>query len=259
MNLKKCLGIAVLAVLSVSAYAQDASETEGKNNWGAQLRQSPFGLGLDLQTKYMWRGMEMMTEDSAPVLFPSLSYSTGGLYLYAMGGYAINGKYAEVDLGISYTLSSFTLGFNDYYYPTVDSNEDKYLGGGKHTGHWFEACLSFAPEKVPFTATLSNFFAGADKYLDDKGKEKQAYSTYLEVGTYYDFLHSNRLALTVGAALNKSCYNGYAHDFSVCNTELKYTYNVEFKSGWTLPLSVAYIYNPVYDKSFVNFTANFAF
>lgn len=246
-----------ISLFVTNARAENVSEN--KNNWGARLRESPFGLGLDVQTKYVWRGIEMMTTEAAPVLFPSLNYSTKGLYLYAMGGYAINGKYAEVDLGISYTLDAFTLGINDYYYPTVNSSEDEYFGKWKHTGHWIEACLTYAPEKIPVFATLSNFFAGADKYIDVKGKEKQAYSIYLEVGSYYDFLRHNRLTLTVGAALNKSCYNDYDHDFSICNTELKYTYNVEFKSGWTLPLSVAYIYAPLYNKSFVNFTANIAF
>lgn len=220
---------------------------------------SPFGLGLDVQTKYMWRGMEMMPDESTPVLFPSINYSWSGLYVYAMGGYAINGKYAEVDLGVSYTVSDLMLGVYDYYYPTLDSKEDKYLGGGKHTGHWLEACLNYAPTKIPLIVTVSNFFAGNDKYVDKEGKEEQAYSTYVEVGTYYDFLDQNRIALNVGAALNKSCYNNYEHDFSVCNLELKYTHTVPFKSGWSLPLNVAYIYNPVFDKSFVNFTANFAF
>jgi len=259
--MKRYLFAASLCILvgSTVAHAQDATENDGKNNWGGKLIKSPFGLGLDVQTKYMWRGMEMMTEDSAPVLFPSVNYSYKGLYMYAMGGYAINGKYAEVDLGISYTWNDLNVGFNDYYYPTVDSKEDKYLDGGKHTGHWLEGVITYAPEKIPFWATLSNFFAGADKYVDSDGKEKQAYSTYLELGTYYDFLESNRVSLTVGAALNKSCYNNYEHDFSVCNLEFKYTYNVAFTSGWTLPLNVAYIYNPVFDKSFVNFTANFAF
>lgn len=177
-----------------------------------------------------------------------------------MGGYAVNGKYAEVDLGISYSWRGFTLGFNDYYYPNVSGKDDSYFNGGKHTGHWLELCLTYAPEKIPIWATISNFFYGADKYIDgDGGKEKQAYSTYLEVGTYYDFLRHNRIALALGAALNKSCYNNYEHDFSICNIELKYTYNVIFKSGWTLPLNVAYIYNPVFDKSFVNFTVNLAF
>lgn len=64
---------------------------------------SPFGLGLDIQTKYLWCNMEMMSEESAPVLFPSLNYSRSGLFVYAMGGYAINRKYAVVDLGLSYS------------------------------------------------------------------------------------------------------------------------------------------------------------
>lgn len=244
----------------LSILAEEVSENSVvKNNWGEKLIKSPFGLGLDLQTKYVWRGMEMMTEDSAPVLFPSVNYTYKNLSLYMMGAYAINGKYAEVDLGISYTWKGLNIGFNDYYYPTVDGKEDKYFGGGKHTGHWFEGVITYAPEKIPFWITVSNFFAGADKYVNDEGKEKQAYSTYLELGTYYDFLDNNRVSLTAGASLNKSCYNNYEHDFSVCNLEFKYTYNLVFSSGWYLPLNVAYIYNPVFDKSFINFTANFAF
>lgn len=253
--------------ISLTSYAQEVTNVEPivveespkKNSWGAKLNESPFGLGLDIQTKYLWRGMEMMTEDAAPVLFPSFNYSYKGLFLYAMGGYAINGKYAEVDLGVSYTWKGLTIGFNDYYYPTVDSNKDEYFGGGKHTGHWLEACITYAPENIPIFATLSNFFYGADKYVNENNEEKQAYSTYLELGTYYDFLKNNRITLTCGMALNKSCYNGYEHNFSVCNVEAKYTFNVEFKNGWSLPLSAAYIYNPVYDKSYVNFTANVAF
>lgn len=61
-------------------------------------RISNFHLGLDVQTKYIWRGMEMMTEDAAPVLFPGLNYSNKGLYAYVMGGYAINGKYSGLIL-----------------------------------------------------------------------------------------------------------------------------------------------------------------
>lgn len=257
--------VAFSSSLLIPVYAQSEEEavvnevTVEKNNWGGKLIKSPFGLGLDIQTKYIWRGMEMMSEKSAPVLFPSVNYSWKGLFVYTMGGYAVNGHYAEVDLGASYTIKGITIAFNDYYYPTVDSQEDKYFGGGKHTGHWFEGCLSYAPERIPLIVTLSNFFAGADKYIDTAGKEKQAYSTYLELGTYYDFLSSNRIALNIGAALNKSCYNNYEHNFSICNLELKYTYTVQFKNGWTLPLNAAYIYNPVFDKSFVNFTVNFAF
>ena len=117
-----------------------------------------------------------------------------------------------------------------------------------------EAVLTISPERIPAYLTVSNFFAGADK--DAEGR--QAYSTYAEVGTHYDFLNDHRLALALGAAFNKSCYNAYEHGFGICNIELKYTYSLLMKNS-SLPLSVAYIINPVYEKSHVNFTASFTF
>ncbi len=110
-----------IVCICMPVIADDSVCDNETNNWGGKLIKSPFGLGLDLQTKYVWRGMEMMTEDSAPVLFPSFNYSFKGLYVYAMGAYAVNGKYAEVDLGISYTWNGLSVGFNDYYYPTVNN------------------------------------------------------------------------------------------------------------------------------------------
>ena len=217
---------------------------------------SNFHLGIDLQTKYIWRGMEMMTEEAAPVLFPQINFQNKGFYAYVMGGYAINGKYSEVDLGVSYTYKWLTVGLNDYYYPTITTPEDTYFNfKSRETGHWFEGVITIAPEQIPAYLTVSNFFAGADKKEDGK----QAYSTYAEIGGHYDFLHDHQLALAVGAAFNKSCYNGYVHNFSICNIELKYTYSLAFKNNFTLPLSVMYIINPVYEKSHVNFMASFAF
>lgn len=111
-------------------------------------------MGVDLQTKYVWRGMEMMSEDASPVVFPGINYQWNGLYAYAMGGYAINGKYAEVDLGVSYTWKGLTLGLSDYYYPTIDGKDDEYIGG-KHNGHWLEASITYAPEKFHFGLLLA--------------------------------------------------------------------------------------------------------
>lgn len=244
--------IFLLLLFPYVAFAQ----TENPQNLGTKFRESNFSLGVQLQTKYMWRGMEMQTEDAAPTLFPSITYNYKGICAYAMGGYSINGKYAEVDLGVSYTWTWLTIALNNYYYPSTNSAEDAYFDLKSHsTGHWFEGCVTIAPEKIPVSVTVSNFFAGADK----KGDGKQAYSTYAEVGTWYDFLNDNQIAMNIGAAFNKSCYNGYLHNFGICNIEVKYTHSAHFKNDWTLPLSVSYILNPVYEKSYVNFTANFVF
>lgn len=257
--MKRVLLLTALFVIANYAFAQNEQDSHSqeskKNSWGAKLRESSFHVGVDLQTKYIWRGMEMMTKDAAPVVFPTINYSNKGFYAYVMGGNAINGKYSEVDLGLGYTYKWITISVNDYYYPTTTVPEDQYFNiNNKETGHWFEAVVTIADERIPAYLTVSNFFAGADKNMEGK----QAYSTYAELGGYYDFLNDHRLALAFGAAFNKSCYNGYAHGFGICNIELKYTYNVAMKNI-TLPISVAYILNPVYEKSHVNFTASFAF
>ena len=242
-------------VAKPAAETEADQETPAKNGWGAKLRKSNFHLGIDLQTKYIWRGMEMMTSDAAPVLFPQINFQSKGFYAYVMGGYAVNGKYSEVDFGVSYTYKWLTVGVNDYYYPTTTTPDDQYFNyKARETGHWLEAVVTIAPENIPAYLLISNYFAGADKNWDGK----QAYSTYAELGGHYDFLNAHQLALAVGAAFNKSCYNGYNHNFSVCNIELKYTYNLSIKN-FILPLSVAYIINPVYEKSHVNFIAKFAF
>ena len=252
--MKKLLFLIALTAVSSTISAQsvlvDSKSNSPKNSW-----ESRFHLGVDLQTKYIWRGMEMITDDSAPVVFPSFNYSYSGFYAYAMGGYSFNGKYCEVDLGVSYSYKWLTLGINDYYYPTTHQPEDQYfIFKNGQTGHWLEAIVTIAPEKIPAYLIVSSFFYGADK--DDEGK--QAYSTYAELGCHYDFLNDNQVALALGSALNKSCYNGYAHGFGICSIELKYTYYLSLKSI-NIPLGVAFIYNPVYDKSHVNLTASFAF
>lgn len=223
------------------------------SNASAQLHESPFSLGVSLQTKYVWRGMEMQTEDAAPTLLPSIGYSHKGLYAFAMGGYNLNGNYAEVDYGVNYSWNWLTVGVNDYYYPTTNMAADDYFNyNGKSTGHWLEGTITIAPDKVPASLTLSNFFAGADKNIEGK----QAYSTYAELSTWYEFVDDHRISLSCGMALNKSCYNGYTRDFGVCNIEAKYTYNLTFGNNRSLPLSCSYILNPVYKKSYVNFTAS---
>jgi hypothetical protein len=265
--MKKVFLVALCAFATLSLSAQSEQDTLSsevqKNNWGAKLKESNFHLCLDLQTKYIWRGVEMMTENSAPVLFPGIFYSNKGFYVYVLGGYAINGKWSCITYGINYTYKWLTVGVNDYYYPTTTSPIDQYFNyKPRETGHLLEAVVTIAPEKVPLWLTVSNFFYGADRYIvtdsDSNLNVKQAYSTYAELGTYYDFLNAHRLSLALGAALNKSCYNGYQKGFSICNIELKYTYNLAIKD-FILPLSAMFIYNPVCNKAHVNFQASFAF
>ena len=199
--MKRILYLAALLLCSTSLLAQ------------SNLKESNFHLGVELQTKYVWRGIEQIPD----------SYNW------------------------------LTVGLTDYYYPTTDTPEDQYFNfKSRETGHCFEGYFNIAPENIPAYLLFSTFFAGEDKNLDGK----QAYSTYGELGGHYDFLGGHQLGLAVGATFNKSYYNGYAHNFSICNIELKYTYNLMIKD-FALPLSVAYIINPVVEKAHVNLSASF--
>ncbi len=136
----------ILLLFLASLYWGLASNAQNRSN---------FHLGLSAQTKYMWRGIEYGT---SPVLFPTLSYESKGIYIYGMGGYATDGSHQEVDLGISYTFKDFTLSINDYYYPTAVGEKDKYFNlKGKETAHWIESCIQYTSSKVPMWCMLSTY------------------------------------------------------------------------------------------------------
>ena len=233
--------------------AADSIAKPKRNSWGAKLKESPVHLGIELQTKYMWRGIEYGT---APTLFPQIYFDKWGLNIYAMGGYAVDGSHSEVDLGISYSFYGVTIGLNDYYYPSAVGSNDNYFNF-KHgeTGHYLEAVIGYYPEKLPFWVLASTYVAGADLL---PGTTKNAYSSYIELGLYYDFLNDHRVALACGMSPNKSFYNDYEKKFSVSNVMLQYTYNVRI-NWWTLPLKAALVYNPYRNKFYFTASAYFGF
>ena len=245
--------MAVVAISFFSAVDMKAQVSFEKNSWGALLKESPFSLGIELTSKYIWRGQEYA---NGPVMFPSVSYTYSGLSVGAVGAYDFHGDYSELDLFVSYSFKGFTASITDYYYPTAVGSNDAYLNlKNSETGHMWEGSISYEHENVPVWILASTFFAGADKNLDGG----QAWSSYAEIGTHYDFLNNNSVSLAVGASLNKSFYNNFETGFSVVNIALKYTREIALGKNFTLPLSASYVINPQKNKSYLNFSAVFAF
>ena len=182
-----------------------------------------------------------------------IGYGYKGFNAFAMGAYAINGSHQEVDLGVSYTVSEFTIGVSDYYYPSSVGEKDEYFKlSNRSTGHWVEACATWNGTKIPLWVTVSTYIFGADK--NEEGK--QMYSSYAEVGYTYSFNDNNSMALCIGANLNKSFYTDYQSGFNVVNINAKY--NTAFKFGnYKLPVSASYILNPYKNKSFFTMSLYF--
>ena len=237
----KVFFVSLLSLLSFSSIMQANDSTKV---------QSPFTASLELSVKYMWRGIEYGT---APTLFPMIGYGYKGFNAFAMGAYAVNGSHQEVDLGVSYTASEFTLGLSDYYYPSAVGEKDGYFKfSNRNTGHWVEAYASWNGSRVPLWLTVSTYVFGADK----NEESKQMYSAYAEVGYTHSFNDNNSMSLCVGANLNKSFYTDYQSGFNVVNINTKYS--TAFKFGkFRLPVSASCILNPYKNKSFFTMSLYF--
>lgn len=207
------------------------------------LRLSNFSASLELTTKYMWRGIEYGT---SPVVFPMLSYDYKGLNAYVMGGYAVNGSHQEVDFGVNYTIDWFSVGINDYYYPSTVGEKDRYFEFEKgKTGHSVETVVTLSPTQIPLYLLASTYVYGNDKKPDDK----QAYSSYIELGYSHAFKEDNQITLLAGATLNKSFYTSYESGFSVCNVAVRYATHIPL-GNYKLPVSASYVLNPYMEKSY---------
>lgn len=229
----------LVSALILSAQSVNAQETE---------KSSPFSASVELTSKYLWRGQEY---GEAPTIFPTLSYSTGGLCVYATGAYTFDNSWREADLGVSYTYKDFTFGVVDYYYPTPTGERDKLFEFDKDkTGHLFEGCLTFAPANIPVIAMVSTFFYGADKNTEGN----QAWSTYAELGYHYDFSESNIFSVALGASLNKSLYNNFETGFSIVNIAFKYQTAIPTGKNLSIPVSAQYVINPQKEKSYISFS-----
>lgn len=231
--------VLLLNAFAVGGYAKDSIRVA-----------SPFSASLELTTKYMWRGIEY---GDAPTVFPMIGYGYKGFSAFAMGAYAVNGSHQEVDLGVSYTASEFTIGVSDYYYPSAVGEKDAYFKlSNRSTGHWVEAYATWAGSRFPLWVTLSTYIYGADK--NESGK--QMYSSYAELGYTYSFNDNNSMSLCVGANLNKGFYTDNQSGFSVVNVNAKYS--TAFKFGkFRLPLSASYVLNPYKNKSFFTMSIYF--
>lgn len=240
--MKKYVVCATLMIMGVLAV--NARETEKK---------SPFSGSVELTTKYLWRGQEY---GEAPTFFPTLSFSTGGLCIYATGAYTFDNSWREADLGISYTINDFTLGVVDYYYPTMVGDNDKLFNyKNKETGHLLEGCLTYAPSSLPISAMISTIFYGADK----KENRDQAWSSYAELGYHYDFSETSILSVALGASLNKSLYNNFETGFSIVNVAVKYSTEIYSAKKFAIPASVQYVVNPQKEKNYISFSLGLNF
>lgn len=222
----------LIAVLSLSTInAQEEEKSKAK-----------LDLGLDVQSRYIWRGIQLGGNSASAQ--PWVELSSGGFAIGAWGAYNLGGlgEGNEADLYMSYAFSdSFSVGVTDYFFPGEGS-------GGYFPykdGHVFEAMLSYSG---PIGITVATNFAGAIE--DENGNN--AYSTYVEA-SYETAIGGTPLTLAVGGVLGDD--NGYyfTDGSGLINVTVGTSKEIKFSDSFRLPVNAAITLNPDSEDIFLTF------
>lgn len=209
------LSFMVASVLLLSSFSVKAQESE-----------SPFSIGTDVMSRYVWRGGDI---GAAPSIQPSLEYSKGGFGIGAWGAFSTLGTADEIDLYAYYTIKdAVTLTVTDYYIPGGEFFTDTL------DGHIVEAMVGYAGgEDLPIKVTLAMNIAG-----DDKDN-----SLYGELG--YSFKH-----LDAFVGFGNKIYAGGDTGIQGVNFGVSSSKEIKITDSFALPVSTSLIMNPNTEKIF---------
>jgi len=231
------LGLVALTIFSGSAIAQEEAAAT------AEESSSPFSVGVDLVSSYVWRG----TQFGGPQLQPYVEYSIAGLAVGAWGSYGFSatddaGAYSEADLYLSYGFDfGLSLGVTDYYYPGSDFFEF----GDSISSHAIEANFAYEIKGLSISANyiFNNSINGAASIGGDM---------YFELGYAFKnfgvFIGAGNGWYTLAGSEEKE--DGSLEDpwdddtFSVCNIGISTEKELKLSDSFSLPVFGAVVVNP---------------
>ena len=234
--------VTLLLIISFTGFSQeDDSEDAILSNWD---------LGASLQSRYIWRGINLGGNSTS--IQPSISYSTGIFSIGAWGAYSIGSDQAGQEADLYVTISpldflSFTV--THYFFPSDRVGNQGYFSYGDGTGHVFEAMASFSGfENFPLGIFAATNFAGADKTKDGD----QSFSTYVEA-SYPISTGFVDIRLFAGAVFGDT--GGYygTNGSGFINLGMGVSKSIKITEKWSLPVDAALIFNPDVENIFITF------
>lgn len=256
MSLRKYLTIFLCIAFQI-LNAQENSGTE--LDTVSYETESKFYIGLDITSRYIWRGLVLGGNHIA--VQPTIEYSlTDNLTLGFWGTTNFQNKnynsdgttkgYTEINFYVMYQLNEFLhIELNDYYWPDLDKNEsinNSFSYYGKDGSKSVELLIvsDFSEIWLPFNATIGTLVGGNDYNYDNA---KRNFTTYAELGyTFKNILNYFDLSPTIGAVLNNKAKYYYNADFdkvSFNNLNIKLMKELHFNNNFVLPISFQYIHN----------------
>jgi len=219
---------------SISLFAQE------------EEKESPFSLGADVVSSYVWRGSKIGT---GPNIQPWMKFAKGGFTLGAWGSTSFHdfGDVAEMDIYTSYAFDfGLSVGLTDYFYqgsPYFRYETDS-------SSHAIEVNLGY---------TIKSFSIAANYIINDASKGGPANKPgggdmYFEAN--YAF---KNFGVFLGAGNGwHTTYKDNGDDvFTVCNIGIKTSKALKITDKFSLPLTGALSVNP--DKEELNLVIGISF
>ncbi len=205
MKTLKAIFLSALSVLSLGTiYAQDS--------------ESPFSVGADVVSNYVWRG----TKVAGPSIQPGISFSSGGFEIGAWGSWTLGGKTNEADLFAAYSFDfGLSLGVTDYYY-----QGEPYFAYKEGESHAFEGNVAYG---------IGDFSIAAN-YIFNEGAGAAGGDTYLEASYAFKYFEA-----FIGMGDGWHTGDG---DFEVCNIGIGTSREIKITDGFSLPIFGQVIVNP---------------
>lgn len=188
----------------------------------AQETESPFSIGADLVSNYVWRGSQY----GGASVQPGVSFAAGSFEIGAWGSWdLISMSPGEADLYAAYSFDfGLGLGVTDYFYQGAE-----YFDYSDTTGaHAFELNASYGIGDLSIAANyIFNESAGAGSAGGDM---------YFELG--YAFTHFD---VFLGAGDGWHTTDG---EFGVCNIGIGTSKDIKITDNFSLPMFGQVIVNP---------------
>lgn len=207
--MKKKITLLVFTLLAICILNVNAQEE----------KKSPFTVGADFYSNYIWRGTKFGT---GPAFQPSVKFNTGGLTIGVWGSFDTSG-YTEADPYISYTFSNgLSVGLTDYYYPS--------LGGSfsADSANAYEVNAGFTKGGLSLSA---NYILNKAKLPASTGNDM-----YFQAG--YAFSNFN---ISVGAG---DGWHTSDTKFNVCHVGIGTGKVIKISDSFSIPVTGQVIVNP---------------
>ena len=194
-------------------------------NMNAQQEEesSPFSVGADLVSSYLWRGTKLGT---GPAIQPYVELGLGNFSIGSWGSYCFTtNEGAEADLYLSYGFDfGLSLGLTDYYFPGTN-----YFDLSESTGaHAMEINLGYE---------IKSLSLAANYLLNEAGAAGTAGGDM-----YFELRYSfGSFGLFAGAGDGWHTIEG---KFALCNIGVSASTAVKISDSLSLPVNGAVILNP---------------